>query len=457
MTGIRMTLAEAARIMDGKVSGDASLSFAGVCTDTRAIQPGILFFALRGERFDGKEFAADAILQGALGSVVDEARDGFNPYIIVDDTRRALAALAAHWRSELAVRAVAVTGSNGKTTVKEMLAAVLSHAAPTHATPGNYNNNIGLPLTLLALEPRHEFAVLELGANAPGEIAELVAWAKPDVALINNAGDAHLQGFGSVRGVATAKGEILSALTGSGTAILNRDDPHFDFWRERVPGAARVLSFGVHADADFRLLSGADPVLQCRTPDGELSVNLAVPGLHNRLNACAVMAAASALHVAPAHWRAGLESFAGVKGRLQTVDLAGRGVVIDDTYNANPTSVKRAIDVLSARPERPRILVLGDLAELGDGAKAAHAALGEYARDAGIERLLTLGGMSAEAAQAFGHEAAGFTELEPLAALLQSELLPGSVALVKGSRSSRMERVIEALRTMALPNERTVN
>jgi UDP-N-acetylmuramoyl-tripeptide--D-alanyl-D-alanine ligase len=422
-------------------------SFVGVTTDSRQVARGDLFVALRGERFDGHAFVDQALAAGAAAAMVDDAervatRDA--SLVLVDDTLQGLGRLAAKWRARFKLPLIAVTGSNGKTTVKEMIAGVLrAHAGEDAvlATAGNLNNAIGVPLMLLRLRSPHRYAVIEMGMNHLGEIRYLTQLALPTVALVTNAGTAHIGELGSREAIAQAKGEIYEGLNG-GVALVNADDAFADYWRGLNTGRG-VIDFGMERPAAVRGRH-AGGVLSVRTPAAEYGVRLAVPGLHNARNALAACAAAHALGVPPDAVVRGLEEYAGTKGRLQ--HKAGRGGVelIDDTYNANPDSTRAAIAVLAAQPGT-RVLVLGDMGELGGGGPALHAEMGAEAKRAGIDRLLALGELSAEAVRAFGAGARHFTDIEALCTELNALLAPGITILVKGSRFMRMERVVARL------------
>jgi UDP-N-acetylmuramoyl-tripeptide--D-alanyl-D-alanine ligase len=444
-----MQLADAARALDARQVG-ADVALTGVSTDSRAITPGCLFVALRGPRFDGHRFAAQALEQGAA-AVLIAADSGLDlaPAMLVDDTRLALGQLAAWHRQRMPARLAAITGSNGKTTVKEMAAAILrAHCGSDDAvlaTQGNLNNDIGMPLTLLRLTPAHRYAVIEMGMNHPGELYYLSGLAQPDVALVNNAQRAHLEGLQSVEAVARAKGEIYVGLAEGGTAIVNADDPHADLWRGLNAGR-RVIGFGLNPDAQVRASYRLTPLgaaLDLVTPAGSASAELRVPGEHNVRNALAAVALALALDVPLAAIAAGLSGYAGVKGRLQAHDCILGGRLIDDTYNANPDSVSAAIAVLAAQPGR-RILVLGDMGELGPGAAELHAEIGARAKAAGIHRLLALGELSSHAVQAFGAGGMHFERIEELLAEVENALGPEVTVLVKGSRFMKMERVVQS-------------
>jgi len=438
-----MRLSEAAQALGGQLVGH-DVTFSAVSTDSRAISPGDLFVALRGERFDGHDYVADCMQLGAVAALVSQPMTGEVPQLVVQDTRLALGALAACWRSKFNMPLAAVTGSNGKTTVKEMLAAILrvasGNAEAVLSTQGNLNNDIGLPMTLLKLRAGHQFAVAEMGMNHAGEIAYLTGIGQPTVAVINNALPAHLEGLGSVEGVARAKGEIFEGLTPNGTAVINADDAFAPMW-QALAAPHRVVSFGLkHAadvSADYRLKADGSE-LELKTPQGDAVLNLPAAGLHNVYNALAATAVALAMGVTLDAVVGGLQQFAGAKGRLQRKAGVHGCTVIDDTYNANPASMQAAIDVLAACPGK-RILVLGDMGELGADAERLHAEIGDDVRAAGLDGLLTLGEMSV----AYGGQ--HFDAPEALYEYLQPQLAANTTVLVKGSRFMRMERVVALL------------
>lgn len=459
-----MLLSQIAQVLNGRTGNaeqpspgsrsEADVRFSGVSTDTRSIQPGDLFIALKGEHFDGAKFVVDALKAGAVAAVVNRGagcgmQDTGAPILYVEDARLALGQLAAYWRKQFAIPLVAITGSNGKTTVKEMLAAILHTATGSPgdvlATHGNFNNDIGMPLTLLKLRASHRYAVIEMGMNHPGEIEYLSRIAHPNVALINNASGAHLAGLGSVEGVARAKGEIFAGLDTRGTAVINADDAHDMLWRT-LAGSHRVLDFALGHPAGVKGKWQAQDfggVLTALTPAGELRVVLQVPGEHNARNALAAATAALALDIPLNIIVQGLAGFSGVAGRMQRKPAKGDAILIDDTYNANPASVHAALEVLAQMPGK-RILVLGDMGELGDDAAQFHREIGIAARELGIERLLALGELSTHAVQAFGQGALHCADIETLQHQLITELDAQTMVLVKGSRFMRMERVVQA-------------
>lgn len=444
---IESTLLQAANVLRASLHG-ADAVFRGVSTDTRSLSSGELFVALQGPSFDGAAFAPQAEEAGAAGIVAQTTVDTSLPCIKVDNTHKALGRLAADWRAQLPATVIGVTGSNGKTTLKELIAACLNPVANTLATQGNLNNDIGLPLMLLRLSAEHRFAVLEMGANHAGEIAYLTSLAMPSIVVISNAGPAHLEGFGSIEGVAHAKGEILQGSPRPATAVLNADDKYFDLWSAMADDLA-IVSFGYSKQATVRVLnvrsaasgSGFDLLL----PGASIAVELPLPGAHNVMNACAAAAVAHAAGLTPAQIRSGLQSAQPVEGRLRPV--AGvRGLrLFDDTYNANPASVVAAAQYVAAQ-DGTSWMVLGDMGELGADAIEMHRAVGAEIRNAGVARLLATGNLSQHAVEAFGANGAWFDSVESLIAELQATASGAANLLVKGSRSMRMERVVAALR-----------
>ena len=444
-------LASAAKAINARLIG-ANAVFDRVTTDSRDLRPGDLFVGIRGERFDGQAFADQALAAGASAVMLEVGAKVLTPnarILQVNDTRRSLGQLAAFWRARFAMPLIAVTGSNGKTTVKEMLASILRQVAAEAgvlATTGNLNNDIGMPLTLLRLDAGHRYAVIEMGMNHPGEISYLSSLAKPTVALINNAGTAHIGELGSVDAIARAKGEIFEGLDTSGTAILNNDDAFAGYWRGLVRGR-RVVDFGLDSKAAVLAryeLGVFASLVTFRTPEEEFVATLGIPGMHNIRNALAAVACAYALNIPSAAIAAGLAAYAGVKGRLQRKRHASGALIIDDTYNANPDSMRAAIAVLAAYPGRT-IFVMGDMGELGPEAEAMHASIGEFAKRSGVQVMFALGEMSTAAVRNFGEGARHFASIDELVGALSGGLQPGSTVLVKGSRFMRMERVVEAL------------
>jgi len=442
-----MDTGEAARAVGGALAG-ARVAFTGVTTDSRAVAPGDLFVALAGERFDGHAFVAEALGRGAVAALVARRAGAAGEYaqVVVHDTRAALGRLAAAWRARFSLPVVALTGSNGKTTVKEMIAAILAaHCggrAGVLATEGNLNNEIGVPLMLLRLREHHRYAVLEMGMNHAGEIDRLTRMAAPDVALVNNAQRAHIGMLGSVEAIAQAKGEIYAGLRANGRALVNEDDAFAGYWKGLAAGR-RILTFGTAPAADVRgSLDGGQ--LRLLTPLDAFAVTLQVPGEHNARNAIAACAAAFALDVPPRAMQAGLAAYAGTPGRLEVKRGTRGATVIDDTYNANPDSMKAALRVLARAPGR-RVLVMGDMGELGEAAGPLHAEIGAFARGAGIERLLALGEHSLHAVEAFGEGATHFASAQALLEAARAEATGAATVLVKGSRFMQMERVVAGL------------
>jgi len=444
-----MRLSELAAAVGGELVGEDVL-FTSVGTDSRNIVPGQLFVALRGERFDGHTYVLQALQSGAAAALVAEVQPGMVAGVVVKNTRLALGELAAVWRNRFSIPVAAITGSNGKTTVKEMVASILRAEAGDSnavlATRGNLNNDIGLPLTLLRLRPPHKYTVAEMGMNHFGEIRYLSQMARPTVALVNNATSAHLGGLGSVEGIARAKGEIFEGLALEGVAVINADDLYAPLWTE-LAGEHDILTFGLAKMADVSAnyeLRADSSYVYMKSPIGGIAFNLQVAGLHNVRNALAASTVAIAMGARPESIAQGLEAFNGVDGRLQHRAGIGQALVIDDTYNANPASMKAAIDVLAARPGK-RLLVLGDMGELGETAAAMHTEIGQYAREAGINGLYTLGDLSLEMSKAFGDPAHHYKTPEQLVAGLCHEMDANTVVLVKGSRFMRMERVVQLI------------
>jgi UDP-N-acetylmuramoyl-tripeptide--D-alanyl-D-alanine ligase len=439
-----MQLAEAAAALGARTSG-GDVRFTGVSTDSRSIAQGDLFVALRGERFDGHDFLKAVAAAKAAAAMVDGKYKGEYPLpaLVVRDTRRSLGDLARYWRSRFAPALIAITGSNGKTTVKEMLAAILRRHAGEDAvlaTRGNLNNDIGLPLTLLGLRHAHRWCAIELGMNHKGEIAYLAGIARPTVALVNNAQREHLEFMRSVDEVAAENAAVYDALPADGVAVVNADDPHAALFRGRA-GKRRSIDFGLGGAAvtgRYRL-ERLSSEIRLQTPAGEADATLAIPGRHNVCNALAAAACALAVDVPVKTIAEGLTAFRPYTGRLQVKRAAGGATVIDDSYNANPDSVRAAIDVLASCPP-PTALVLGDRGEVGEHAAEFHREVGTYARAKGVSQLLTLGEATRYAVDAFGEGARHFDGVAELISHLK-----GKTVLVKGSRFMKMERVVAAL------------
>ena len=443
------TLREFAQSSGGTLNG-ADRGYSGVSTDTRTLKAGELFVALRGPRFNANDFVAAAETAGAAAAVVDTRVDRPLPQIVVPDTQAALSMSAAAWRAQYSMPVVGVAGSNGKTTVKEMIAAILERSGPTLATRGNLNNHIGVPLTLHRLDATHRFAVVEIGANRAGEVADLVKLARPTVGLITNAGAEHLEGFGSLEGVARAEGEMVAGLDETATAVINADDEFAALWRDMARG--RVSTFGVASSADFSAsdihtaidATGFVTRFKLRAPAGIMPVELHLAGGHNVLNALCASAAATAAGASLDEVRAGLATMRPVPGRLQFKTAPSGAWIVDDSYNANPSSMKAGIEVLESVDAR-RWLVMGDMGELGSFADESHGEIGRFARNHRVDRLFATGRLSQLSVEAFGSGGEWYSDTDALARAVNAELTREVCVLVKGSRSNRLERVVEAL------------
>lgn len=451
------TLSWIAEKVQGRLQGQ-DLEIGGVSTDTRTLSEGDLFIALTGPNFNGHTFLLQAIEKGASAIIASEPVEASVPVIYVEDTRRALGALGSAVKQSVDVKTVAITGSSGKTTVKEMTSAILSRRGNVLATAGNFNNDIGVPLTLLRLEEQHDFAVMELGANHLGEIAYTTDLVKPDVATVVNAAASHLEGFGSLLGVARAKSEIFKGLDQNGVALVNADSQFSEFWLGKLKHQ-KTLTFSPDQknDADFTaedIILGLDGCaeFQMLTPQGRVSIQLTVPGIHNVGNA--LVAAALSIQVGASldDVRDGLREMSQVKGRLNVKQLSGQVRLLDDTYNANVASVNAAIDTLSSFSGM-KVLVLGDMAELGEKARYYHEQVGEYARQKGIDHLYSLGVLSQHASSVYQELGQHFTDAQSLVASLEALFVNEQrdiSILVKGSRSSKMENVVEAIEVSPL-------
>jgi UDP-N-acetylmuramoyl-tripeptide--D-alanyl-D-alanine ligase len=458
-----MSVQEAARAVHGDWSGK-DIHFYGVSTDSRTVGQGDLFVALVGDKFDGHDFIAEVKEKGAVAAMVYQGFHAKVPeegisLIEVENTRLGLGQLAAYWRSRFDIPLVAITGSNGKTTVKEMIASILRHAvaAPVHgsgegkvlATEGNLNNDIGMPLMLLRLREEHRYAVIEMGMNHAGEISYLTKLARPDVALITNAGAAHVEGLASVEAVACAKGEIFEGLSPGGTAVINADDPYAPLWR-KLAGNKKIMEFGFEGNPDNLHVSARYHVdffstrMTLFLPDGAQDVELQVPGRHNVSNALAAAAASLAAGAESKAIASGLGEFGGVKGRMQKKRGLNGATLIDDSYNANPESVRAALSVL-AKAAGKKILVLGDMGELGDSARVFHERVGMESRLAGVDKVFTLGELSAYTAASFGTGARHFERMEELLPEVRELLAPDVTLLIKGSRFMKMERLVKSI------------
>lgn len=446
---INMSLANAANAVESHFSGK-DVVFTGCSIDSRTVDKGNLFIALSGENFDGHDFISVAESNGASSVLLEREVNQSKPFIKVNDSRRAMGLLAKAWREEIGIPVIAITGSNGKTTVKEMVNSILSEVAEVHATSGNFNNDIGVPLTLFGLDKKHKYAVVEMGANHPGEIEWLSSITRPDVAVITQCAPAHLEGFGSIDGVAKAKAEIYSGLQSSGTAIINADDEYAEFWRKQCTHLDQI-SFGVEsglADVCAKNISVSQDAstIEFELVSNAVSTNICLPlaGRHNVMNALAAAACTLSLDISLTSIKQGLENMAAVKGRLQVKLGKNRSRVIDDTYNANPTSLSAALNVL-AEHSGARYLVLGDMGELGETAEMFHRDAGRLAKAAGIDGLFTIGELSVHAMLAYGENAFHFESYDALNKSLLKLLASDTTFLIKGSRSMQMECVVNAL------------
>lgn len=446
---IRMTIEEAAQILG--LNLESQLVFTGVTTDSRQVKPGMLFAALPGEHFDGHDFVARAEEAGAIAVLVQRQVSTRVPQLRVASVLQALGQLATAWRESLSVRVTAMTGSNGKTTTKEMLTSILGRAGTVLATAGNYNNELGVPLTMFGLSPDHDFAVLEMGAGKPGDIRYLAGLAKPEAGVITNVGPAHLKGMGDEEGVARTKGELYAALPADGFAIFNFEEPWLPLW-EGLSTAQNSLAFGFDQAADIRAIRDNNGWL-IKTPQGDFALELSLPGEHNIMNAMAATGLALAVGVGLEPIRQGLAATTPVPGRLNLVDNPKGWRLIDDSYNANPASLRAAVDVLVSQPGRAWA-ALGDMRELGDESEEFHHRAGSMLREAGVERLFATGERSRAMVAAFGDGAEHFETRDALIGALQAAIHKDVVCLVKGSRSLQMERVVQAL-TGSLPNALT--
>ena len=448
---IPLSLSEIATAVNGKLVGE-NLSVTGIVTDSRALKTGETFLALKGPNFDGHRFVEQVEQQGCNALIVDHQQQSKLPQIIVEDTHLALGKVGALVKEKAAAKTVAITGSSGKTTVKEMVAAILSRLGNVLATKGNFNNDIGVPLTLLRLEQQHDFAVIELGANHMGEIAYTSALVKPDIAIINNIAAAHLEGFGDLCGVARAKGEIFEGLVEGGLAIYNQDSQYANKWQWRLTDKT-VCKISCQNKADIyssnvMLDDNGCATFSLNTPVGRTFIELIVPGKHNVCNAVAAAAIAIECGASLDDIRLGLADMQSVRGRLNLQHFGDNFKLIDDTYNANVESVKAAADLLASYSGR-RILILGDMGELGSKARSYHQEVGEYAKSLKIDNLMTLGVLSQSAADAFNGNGQHFSNKESLVSQLADMLSDEAqhiAILVKGSRSAHMEHVVEAIK-----------
>jgi UDP-N-acetylmuramoyl-tripeptide--D-alanyl-D-alanine ligase len=452
---ISMQISKAAETLQAKYQGE-DICFTGCSTDTRTLKEKELFIALCGENFDGHDYLDKAMILGASAVLVEEKHNWSGsptrPMIIVENTRQAMGELAKSWRTCFSIPLVAITGSNGKTTVKEMVAGILSCKASVLATQGNLNNDIGVPLTLFNMGEEHQYAVIEMGANHLGEIERLSEIAQPTVAVITQCTPAHLEGFGSVEGVAHAKSEIFNGLPGDGVAVINGDDDFAELWLE-VSNHVNQITFGLGKNNEVTAgsiqVEGDRSSFQMITPVGKIELTLNLPGRHNIMNALAAAACAISLGIALSTIKQGLESVSAVKGRLQIKSGLKQCRIIDDSYNANPASLVAGLKVLAEFPGR-HWLVIGDMGELGSDAKALHVQAGEMCRASGVERLYAVGELTKLSVESFGEGAQHINSHKQLAELLNEEIASDVTILIKGSRSMGMESLVNALVVNAL-------
>ncbi len=445
-----MQLSEPVKALNATLIGE-DCPFSGVSIDSRTIHQGDLFIALVGERFDGHDYIAAAEAAGAAAIIISRPVDTSLPQLMVNDTRLALGLLAHYWRLRIDPTVIGITGSNGKTTVKEMTAAIFAVNASVLSTKGNLNNDYGVPLTLLALNPGHRYAVVEMGANHPGEIDYTSRLAQPDIALITNAGAAHLEGFGSIEGVARTKGELIESLSDRGVAILNHDDASLELWQS-LSGQRRIITFGLSKEAEVhaekieygRQKNGFNCTFTLIYKEQRQAVSMALAGNHNVCNALAAAAAAIAADIELGQIAEGLATLKPVSGRLQPMKGAQESLLINDSYNANPSSFSAAFNLLAALPGESWV-VMGALGELGENSRALHGEVGHEARAKGITRLFAVGDEAAESVAAFGQGATLFNSQVELIEAVSQALQPDITVLIKGSRTQRMERVVEAL------------
>ncbi len=442
---IQSTLRHVAEVIGANAPGHDA-SFTGVSTDTRTMTPGALYVALNGPNFSGGDFVPAARDAGAAGAIVDAYREDALPQLTVADTHEALIRLARDWRARMSPLTIGITGSNGKTTMRSLIAACCGDH--TLATEGNLNNDIGVPLMLLRLSPEHKRAVFEMGANHAGEIALLTDMVDPSIGIITNAGPAHLEGFGSIEGVAHAKGELFDALGEGDTAIINADDQYVTLWRE-LSAPASIVTFGSTPSADvwfddYRALAEAGIQFTLHAQQRQVRVHMQLSGRHNALNACGAAATALAAGIALDDIVAALATVAAEPGRLAPRTGRHGATIIDDSYNANPASMVAAGEALAATTAHPW-MVIGDMGELGNDSDQMHYEVGQQLRDAGVERLFAFGPSSAKAVAGFGEGASHYDDIQALIDSVSAGLHDGLTVLVKGSRSMRMERVVEQL------------
>ncbi len=445
-----MLLSEVASHVGGKLLGE-DLAISSVSIDTRTLVEGDLYIAIKGPNFDGHCFIEKAKAAGAVAVLVEKRQDIEWPQIIVKDSHLALAELAGAWKKKAKVKTVAVTGSNGKTTVKEMIAAILAVEDEVLFTQGNLNNDIGVPLSLLKLKQQHQYAVIEMGANHAGEIEYSSRFAQADIAVITNVGAAHIEGFGSLEGIARAKAEIIQGLKESGVAVINKDDAFYSLWVE-IAANRKVLSFGLDDEADVKAKDMLSVVKEKQvfnqftlvTDQGEIAVQLGLAGQHNVVNALAAAASCLQLGIGLKQIKQGLESLAPVEGRLQFLQGELGCLVIDDSYNANPDSVKAGLDVLMQCEGKPWV-VLGALGEMGTDSACIHKEIGELIKSMNVVRLLTIGSDAESTSIAFGRGATFFSSQAQLISVLKKEITGDETILIKGSRAQKMEKIVASL------------
>jgi UDP-N-acetylmuramoyl-tripeptide--D-alanyl-D-alanine ligase len=445
-----MTLSELATAVNGLRSGDDAL-FSGVSIDGRSVEPGNLYVAIKGEQFDGHDFIQQATKAGAIGALVEQKEARNTPAVNVEQTRLALGMLSKYWRQRFEIPVVAITGSNGKTTVKQLTHAVLARRYNTLATKGNLNNELGVPLTLLKLKAEHQAAVIEMGANQPGEIAYLANLVMPSIGVVINAGAAHLQGFGDLHGVAEAKGELFSALPGDATAILNHDDTFYPLWKS-LAGNRHIVSFGISEQADVRASNievtqtacGLCSKFQLEYQNQAQIVNLPLMGLHNVINGLAAASVGISAGLSLTEIATGLEAVEAVSGRLQTLDGINQSIIVNDSYNANPSSFEAALQSIQAIGKE-RWCVLGDFGELGEQGDYLHQQLAKQARQFGIQRIFAIGDLARLTVDEFGDGATLYQSKQTLTKALKQQLHKGVVVLVKGSRAQKLENIVSAI------------
>jgi UDP-N-acetylmuramoyl-tripeptide--D-alanyl-D-alanine ligase len=446
---MKMLLKDIALAVQGELLGE-NLSIDGISIDTRTLVAGNLYIAIKGNHFDGHEFIETAKLAKAGGVLVEHISETDLPQIIVKDSRLALAELAGFWRKQQKAKIVGVTGSNGKTTVKEMIASILSTKGKTLYTQGNLNNNIGVPLTLLKLQESNQYAVIEMGANHPGEIAFSSQYAKPDVSVITNIGQAHIEGFGDMPGIAKTKAEILESLGDDGVAILNRDDEYYAFFKE-IAGNRKLISFGLNAEADVSALriktvlnnQGFETNFELKVKNLSIPIKLQLAGEHNVKNALAAAAVAMQFEFEPADIKTGLEQVKAVTGRMQLLRGHKGNIVIDDTYNANPSSLQVALDILDDKNNN--WLVLGAFGELGEDSREIHQNMGKLIKSKPVQRLFATGELAKQTVEAFGNGGLYFENQDQLIIALNQAITGSETLLIKGSRSQKMENVVAAI------------